>query len=71
MKHVNERQARRFAAEPELISIKAAQAILGDVSRRTVDRLIQDGKIQAVKVRARIMPRLASVLRFARGEGPQ
>ena len=32
MKPVNERQAERFAEEPELISIKATQALLGDVS---------------------------------------
>ena len=68
MKPVDERQAKRFAEEPELISIKAAQALLGDVSGNTVRRLVKAGRIEAVKVRARIMPRLASVRRFARGE---
>jgi hypothetical protein len=68
VKPVDERQAKRFAEEPELISIKAAQALLGDVSGNTVRRLVKAGRIEAVKVRARIMPRLASVRRFARGE---
>ena len=35
MKPVNERQAGRFAQEPELLSIKATQALLGDVSDKT------------------------------------
>jgi hypothetical protein len=64
---VNERQAKRFAEEPELISIRATQALLGDVSDKTVRRLVQAGRIEAVKVGARIMPRLASVRSFARG----
>jgi excisionase family DNA binding protein len=51
-----------------LISIKAAQAILGDVSDKTVRRLVKTGRIEAVKVGARLMPRLASVRSFARGE---
>ena len=57
MKPVNERQARRFAQEPELISIKATQALLGDVSDKTVRRLVKTGRIEAVKVGARLMPR--------------
>ena len=68
MKPVNERPARRFAEEPELISIKATQALLGDVSDRSVRRLVKTGRIEAVKVGARLMPRLASVRSFARGE---
>jgi hypothetical protein len=64
---VNERQAERFAAEPELISIKATQALLGDVSDKTVRRPVKAGRIEAVKVGACIMPRLASVRSFARG----
>jgi excisionase family DNA binding protein len=68
VKPVNERQAKRFAEEPELISIRATQALLGDVSWRTVRRLIESGRIEAVKVGARVMPRLASVRSFARGE---
>jgi hypothetical protein len=56
VKPANERQARRFAEDPELISIKATQALLGDVM------------IEAVKVGARLMPRLASVRSFARGK---
>ena len=68
MKPANERQASRFAREPELISIKATQALLGDVSDRTVRRLIKTGRIEAVKVRARLMPRLASVRSFAQGK---
>jgi Helix-turn-helix domain len=64
---VNERQARRFAEDPELISIRATQALLGDVSDKTVRRLVKAGRIEAVKVGARIMPRLASVRSFARG----
>ena len=67
MKSVNERQAERFAEEPELISIKATQALLGDVSDKTVRRLVKTGRIEAVKVGARLMPRLASVRSFARG----
>ena len=61
MKPVNERQARRFAQEPELISIKATQALLGDVSDKTVRRLVKTGRIEAVKVGARLVPRLASI----------
>jgi Helix-turn-helix domain len=68
VKPVNERQARRFAQEPELVSIKATQALLGDVSDKTVRRLVKTGRIEAVKVGARLMPRLASVRSFARGE---
>jgi hypothetical protein len=68
VKPANERQARRFAQEPELISIKATQALLGDVSDKTVRRLVKTGRIEAVKVGARLMPRLASVRSFARGE---
>ena len=67
VKPANERQASRFAQEPELISIKATQALLGDVSDRSV-RLVKAGRIEAVKVGARLMPRLASVRSFARGE---
>ena len=68
MKPVNERQERRFFEDPELISIKATQALLGDVSDQTVRRLLKTGRIEAVKVGARLMPRLASVRSFARGE---
>jgi hypothetical protein len=68
VKPVNERQAGRFAQEPELISIKATQALLGDVSATTVRRLVKAGRIEAVKVGARLMPRLLSVRSFARGE---
>jgi Helix-turn-helix domain len=68
VKPVNERQAERFAEEPELISIKATQALLGDVSDKTVRRLVKTGRIEAVKVGARLMPRLVSVRRFARGK---
>ena len=67
MRPVNERQAKRFAEEPELISIRATQALLGDVSAPTVRRLVKTGRIEAVKVGARLMPRLASVRSFARG----
>ena len=67
VRSVNERQAKRFAEEPELISIRATQALLGDVSDKTVRRLVKAGRIEAVKVGARIMPRLASVRSFARG----
>ena len=58
----------RFAQEPELISIRATQALLGDVSDRSVRRLVKTGRIEAVKVGARLMPRLTSVRSFARGE---
>ena len=68
MKCVNERQAERFAEEPELVSIRSTQALLGDVSGSTVRRLVKTGRIEAVKVGARLMPRLASVRSFARGE---
>jgi excisionase family DNA binding protein len=68
VKPVNERQARRFAPEPELISIKATQALLGDISDKTVRRLVKTGRIEAVKVGSRLLPRLASVRSFARGE---
>ena len=67
-KAVNARQAERFAESAELISIKATQALLGDVSDNTVRRLVKAGRIEAVKVGARLMPRLASVRSFARGE---
>ena len=60
MKPVNERQAERFAEEPELISIKATQALLGDVSDKTVRRLVKTGQIEAVKVGARLMPPLSA-----------
>jgi hypothetical protein len=68
VKSVNERQAERFAEEPELVSIRSAQALLGDVSGSTVRRLVKTGRIEAVKVGARLMPRLSSVRSFARGE---
>jgi hypothetical protein len=68
VKPVNERQAERFAEEPELLSIRATQALLGDVSGSTVRRLVKAGRIEAVKVGARLMPRLASVRSFARGK---
>jgi hypothetical protein len=68
VKPANERQASRFAQEPELISIKATQALLGDVSDRSVRRLVKTGRIEAVKVGARLMPRLASVRSFAQGK---
>ena len=68
MKPTNERQAKLFAEEPELISVKATQALLGDVSGNTVRRLVKTGRIEAVKVGTRLMPRLASVRSFARGE---
>ena len=68
MKPANERQAEEFAGEPELISIKAASALLGDVSLQTVRRLAKAGDVEAVKVRGRFMLRLASVRSFARGE---
>jgi hypothetical protein len=42
--------------------------LLGDVSDRTVRRLVKTGRIEAVKVGARLMPRLASVRSFARGK---
>jgi excisionase family DNA binding protein len=64
---VNERQAKRFSEEPELISIRATQALLGDVSDKTVRRLVKAGRIEAVKVGARVMARLASVRSFAQG----
>jgi hypothetical protein len=67
VKLANERQAKRFAEEPELTSVKATQALLGDVSDKTVRRLVKTGRIEAVKVGARLMPRLASVRSFARG----
>jgi hypothetical protein len=67
VKSVNERQAERFAEEPELVSIRSAQALLGDVSGSTVRRLVKTGRIEAVKVGARLMPRLSSVRSFARG----
>ena len=44
MKAVNARQAERFAEEPELISIEATQALLGDVSGSTVRRLVKAGE---------------------------
>ena len=68
MKPANESQAEHFAEAPELISIKATAALLGDVSLQTVRRLAKAGEIEAVKVRGRFMLRLASVRRFARGE---
>jgi Helix-turn-helix domain len=68
VKPANERQAGRFSLEPELLSVKATQALLGDVSDKTVRRLVKTGRIEAVKVGARLMPRLASVRSFARGE---
>jgi excisionase family DNA binding protein len=68
VKPANERQAGRFSLEPELLSVKATQALLGDVSDKTVRRLVKSGRIEAVKVGARLMPRLASVRSFARGE---
>jgi excisionase family DNA binding protein len=68
VKPANQRQAQRFAEEPDLISIKDTQALLGDVSDKTVRRLVKAGRIEAVKVGARTMPRLASVRSFARGE---
>jgi excisionase family DNA binding protein len=68
VKPANERQAGRFSLEPELLSVKATQALLGDVSDTTVRRLVKSGRIEAVKVGARLMPRLASVRSFARGE---
>ena len=68
MKPAHERQAGRFSQEPELLSVKATQALLGDVSDKTVRRLVKTGQIEAVKVGARLMPRLASVRSFARGE---
>ena len=68
MKPANERQAGRYLLEPELLSVKATQALLGDVSDKTVRRLVKTGRIEAVKVGARLMPRLASVRSFARGE---
>ena len=67
MRPVNERQAERFAAEPELVSIKPTQALLDDVSDKTVRRLVKAGRIEAVKVGTRIVPRFASVRSFARG----
>ena len=54
MRPVNERQAKRFAEEPELISIRATRALLGDVSDKTVRRLVKAGRIEAVKVGARL-----------------
>jgi hypothetical protein len=68
VKPTNQRQATRFAEEPELISIRATQALLGDVSDKTVRRLVKAGRIEAVKVGARLMPRLASVRSFAQGK---
>jgi excisionase family DNA binding protein len=68
VKPANQRQAKRFVREPELISVKAAQALLGDVSDKTVRRLVKTGRIEAVKVGTRLLPRLASVRSFARGE---
>jgi hypothetical protein len=68
VKPANERQAKRFAEEPELISIKATQALLGDVSDKTVRRLVKSGRIEAVKVGSRLMPRLVSVRSFAQGK---
>jgi excisionase family DNA binding protein len=68
VKPANERPAGRFAQEPELLSVKATQALLGGVSDKTVRRLVKAGRIQAVKVGARLMPRFASVRSFARGE---
>jgi excisionase family DNA binding protein len=68
MRQANERHARRFAAEPELISLRAAAAILGDVSANTVRRLAKAGKIKCIKVGGRYMLRLDSVRAFARGE---
>ena len=68
MKPAIERQAGRFSQEPELLSVKATQALLGGVSDKTVRRLVKTGRIEAVKVGARLMPRLSSVRSFARGE---
>lgn len=68
MKHANNQQAERFAQEPELISIKATQALLGDVSDKTVRRLAKTGRIASTKVGSRLMLRLASVRSYARGE---
>jgi excisionase family DNA binding protein len=68
VKPANERQAGRFSQEPELLSVKATQALLGGVSDKTVRRLVKTGRIEAVKVGARLMPRLSSVRSFARGE---
>jgi hypothetical protein len=60
---VNERQAERFAGEPELISIKATQALLGDVGDKTIRRLVKAGRMEAVKwapVLCRVSPRSAA-----------
>jgi hypothetical protein len=44
VKPANERRAGRFSLEPELLSVKATQALLGDVSDKTVRRLVKTGK---------------------------
>ena len=61
---------RRPAARGGPIDFRAinTQALLGDVSDNTVRRLVKTGRIEAVKVGARLMPRLASVRSFARGK---
>jgi excisionase family DNA binding protein len=40
---------------PDIRPIREAQSILGNVSRRTVERLINDGKLQSVKIGRRRM----------------
>lgn len=40
---------------PDIRPINETQTILGDVSRRTVERLINDGKLRSVKIGHRRM----------------
>ena len=68
MPRTNQRQARRFSAEPELLSRQATAVFLGDIHIRTVDRLRMRGKLDGVKIGNRMFIKAASAKRLAAGE---
>jgi hypothetical protein len=57
---------KQVVDRPVLLSKQSTAHLLGDVSVKTVDRLIKAGKIKVKKVGARVMPIADSVYDYAR-----
>ena len=53
--------AAGVALEPELVNYETAGRLLGGISVRTVERLVEEGRLEKVSVGRRVFVRLADV----------
>jgi hypothetical protein len=56
--------------EPILVNKREAKRLLGDVSIRTIDYLISNGDLKAVRIGRRVMLRYRDILAFSRVDHP-